>query len=78
MKIAEKRRIKRALLDAIYCFDNTKAGFARAIGVSDSLVQHWINFRIPVSLKKACAIEKATRGAVKAKDLVEWMPGKLK
>ncbi len=71
---AEKKRFKNALLDAFDYFGGTKIAFANAIGVSNGLVHHWFSGRSPVSLKKAFKIEKMTRGTVKAKDLVEWLP----
>lgn len=74
MNKAEKKRFQNALLDAIYYFDGTKAGFARTIGVSRSLVYHWFSYRAPVSLKRAFKIQAMTKGFVKAKDLVEWVP----
>lgn len=76
-KANEDRRIENAILGAIEYFGGVKSDLARALGVSDGLIQHWINFRMPVSLKKAVQIQKVTRGKVKTKDLVRWMPGKL-
>lgn len=74
MNKAEKKRFEKALCDAMDYFGGTKLGFAKAIGVSPGLVHHWFQHRASVSLKKAFKIEEATRGAIKAKDLVKWLP----
>lgn len=74
MTKAEKRILKKSLLDAINYFDGTVIGLAKAMGVSRGLIHHWLNERVAVPLKRAFQIEKITYGTVKAKNLVKWFP----
>ena len=77
MHTSENTRVKNAILDAIDYFGGSKAELARAIGVSNPMIDHWVSFRSPVSIKRALKIEKITKGSVKAADLVEWLPDSI-
>lgn len=48
---------------------NTQVELAKALGVSQGLVGHWVNGRRRITAERAIEIETATGGAVSRADL---------
>ena len=66
---------KKAFHEAVAIFGN-QADLARAIGISKSKLSDWKHDRAWMSYETAAKIEKATKGVVTIKSLLnrEWKP----
>lgn len=52
-----------------YLESTTQAAFATKLGVSAGLVSQWVTGETRITAEKAVAIQEATGGAVKAREL---------
>ena len=64
------KKTLKTLLRVISIFGGENKDLARALGVSDVIVSRWKMGKSPVSIRCAYIIEKKTKGAIKAIDLI--------